>query len=645
MKEIKQWQRVAAYAAMLLCAIGTALYLGQDQNWDMLNYHVYAGYSAVEGRLGIDYFAAGTQSYLNPYSHVPLYLMIKNGFSPKWVVALLALFQAMTLLLVYEIAILLNRRPTGEVSWLAVGLAVLLAFFNPIFLLELGNTFNEVTTGVLVLGGWYILVRQFDRLRALPLVLAGLLIGVAIAFKLSNLMFSVTALPLLLMASPPWKARVRAVIAFAVGGLAGTVLAGGWWAWQLWGMFRNPFFPMFNHIFHSPEMTDGALKHYRFIPDSLGAFLLRPFEMAMPLAGIHAEGVAPDLRFAALLVLLALGALKLSLSTAGRQKWPAEDPFPAFQGQRALLALAVSLGLVWLIWLASSGNSRYFLPMGSIAAVVLASMIVRFSANWRYLGYCVLPLVVVQAATVVWASDLRWTPKNWGATWLEPEIPAMLRQQPYLYLHTSPQSASFLMPYLAPGSSMINPAGSWTMGDSARMRALMQQYSGRIRVMSSIMEERVGPAGELRTGLVRFGLEANMDSCLIIKLRERSIYPSMPAYSYYLTCEVRPLQWSPQRREAFASKMRQVDALLDRLELACPLQFQPRGLVTESDGKEFWRHYNNTDVLINVGANGKVVFHNEFRRGKPHIVGNLDALQSPALDLAAACRGTSQQGM
>jgi hypothetical protein len=524
-------------------------------------------------------------------------------------------------------------------------LAVLFAFFNPIFLLELGNTFNEITTGILVLGGWAILVREFDRLRALPLALAGMLIGVAIALKLSNLMFSVTALPLLLMAPLHWKARLRAVAAYALGGLVGTVVTGGWWAWQLWEKFGNPFFPMFNHIFHSPAMTDGALKHYRFVPDSFAAFLFRPFEMAVPAATIHAEGVAPDLRYAALLIILVLGAVKLTLSAPGRQKWPVSDPFPAFQGQRALLALGVALGLVWLIWLASSGNSRYFLPMGSIAGVVLASMIVRFSANWRYLLYGVLTLVVVQAATVLWASDLRWMYVYSGKTWLEPEIPAKLRQQPFLYLHTSPQSSSFLMPYLAPGSSMLNPAGSWTMADNPTMRALLQRYSGRVRVMSSIYEPRIEYARKLRTGLVRFGLEADMDSCLFIKVRQRSIYPSVSPYSHYISCDVRPLQWSQQRRDAFASKMRQVDALLDRLELACPLQFQPRGLLTESDGSDYWRHYINTDLIMNVGPTGKVVFHNEFRRGKPHLVGFLDALQSPTADLAVACSSTTRMGL
>lgn len=638
MTKIDLWRRGAAYAAMMLCALAAALYMGQDMNWDMLNYHVYAGYSAVEGRLGIDYFAAGSQSYLNPYSHVPFYLMLKHGFAPQAIVAALALVHALTLLLVYETAIVLNRRPNGEVAWFAVGLAVLFALFNPVFLLELGNTFSEISTGILVLAGWYILVCRFDRLRPAPIALAGLLIGVAIALKLTNILFSVTALPLLLMAAPDWKARVRAVGIFALGGLAGVLLAGGWWAWQLWEMFGNPFFPMFNHLFHSPAMTDGVLKHYRFVPDTVGAFLVRPFEIALPRKNVHVENTAPDLRYAALLLLLALGALKYLLSRASVKRWPASDPFPPFQGQRALAALGAALCLAWVAWLSSSGNGRYFLPMGSIAAVVLASLIARISDRWRYLAYGVLTLAVVQVVTVSWATELRWLPVKWGEHWFELDIPEPLRQQPFLHVHTSEQSASFLLPFLAPGSSMLTPAGSWTVDENAATRALMRQFSGRIRVMRRIPPNGRTPAEDMLPGLVRFGLEADMDSCLLIKMRLNVVSGAVPGYAHYLSCQVRPLQWSAQRRADFASQMRRVNALFDRLELACPLHFQPRGMVTESDGSTFFRLYGNTDTKLKRNAAGRVSFANEYLPGEPQTIGQMNALERAMVNPADWCR-------
>lgn len=636
MTQISRWQRGTAYAAMILCAVAAALYLGQDMNWDLLNYHLYAGYSALEGRLGVDYFAASTQSYLNPYSHVPLYLMISHGLAPQLVVAALALMHAAVLLLVYEMAIVLNRRPGGEVAWFAVALAVVLAFLNPVFLLELGNTFNEITTGTLVMAGWYLLMRQFRDLRLLPVALAGALIGVAIALKLSNMLFSVTALPLLLMAPRPWVSRLQAVAMFAVGGLAGAAIAGGWWAWQLWELFGNPFFPMFNHIFQAPEMTSAALKHYRFLPASLGEFLWKPFQMAVPKSAYHSESAMPDLRYAALVLLFLFGALKLACSRAASARWPANDPFPPFQGQRLFAALAMALCLAWVAWLASSGNSRYFLPMGSIAAVLLASLIVRLSPRRYMLVYGALSLAALQLVSVLFAAELRWDPVAWGNAFFEVEVPAPLRGQAYLHWHTSAQSASYLLPFLAPGSSMINPSGAWTLGDNPAIRALLRKYDGRVRAMQYIFPD-TPPSSASFPGLVRFGLEADRGSCLTIRTRMRG-HPLGPAYKTYLSCAVRPLDWTAQQRAAFSSRLQKVDMLFDQLELACPSRFQPRGLLTETDGKTFWRIYSNTDRSLHVRPSGKVSFRNEFNYTDVHVIGTLDSLGQSLGNTAAWCR-------
>jgi hypothetical protein len=67
--------------------------------------------------------------------------------------------------------------------------------------------------------------------------------------------------------------------------------------------------------------------------------------------------------------------------------------FRRSRGGRALGALSLSLLLAWLLWLATSGNSRYFLPMSCLAAVVLASLLCRFSAKPRFLIYSTLALV------------------------------------------------------------------------------------------------------------------------------------------------------------------------------------------------------------------------------------------------------------
>jgi hypothetical protein len=59
--------RVPVYLACSLVFLAVNYALGEDLRWDTLNYHLYAGFSAVHDRFVQDYFAAGPQSYFNPY--------------------------------------------------------------------------------------------------------------------------------------------------------------------------------------------------------------------------------------------------------------------------------------------------------------------------------------------------------------------------------------------------------------------------------------------------------------------------------------------------------------------------------------------------------------------------------------------------
>ncbi len=633
---LKDSRHILAYALIVVLGMAAAHYLGKDYNWDSLSYHVYAGYNAIENRLAADYFAASTQGYLNPYSHVPFYLMLKQGLAPQLVVALLALFHVLNLLIVYEIALLLNRRRDGTTAWVPVGLAVFFAFCNPVFILELGNTFNEITTSVPVLAGWYLLVREFHAPRRNWVALAGLLIGIAVALKLTNLFFSVTALPLLLLAPGSWKARAQSVLVFALAGLAGVLLAGGWWAWQIWEQFGNPFFPLFNNIFHAPDFTDGALKHYRFIPASFAELLLKPFYMALPNQGIHIEMVGPDLRYAALVILLALFAVKSVLGRPGVGKWSAAAPFPAFEGQRLLAALGLGVALAWGMWVLSSGNSRYFLPMSCLASVILATLLFRFTGRPRFLVYASVALVLLQTALAGFGSDRRWTPAGWGASWFELDIPPPLLKEPSLYLHLSALPASFMLPFLAPRSSMMNVSGQYVVKENARTRALMEKYRGRTRVMKRFSKDQF-TADDFNVALVRFRLEADLDTCLSIRFVQRHGPGEADTYKYYISCKTKPLSWPAERFDAYLASKRRMDEVFGRLELMCPHIFQPRGLESEGNGKQFWRNYGNTDTVLEQHGNGLVTYRNVFTN-KPEVkVGMIDVLEKALPAKAAVC--------
>jgi hypothetical protein len=314
-----------------------------------------------------------------------------------------------------------------------------------------------------------------------------------------------------------------------------------------------------------------------------------------------------------------------------------EDPFPAFRQQRALLALSASVLLAWFAWVLSSGNSRYFLPIGSLSAVVLACLLFRFSGKSRFLAYGVAPLIVLQAAMVAYAADLRWQPVNWGKAWFELDIPAEL-QRPQLYLHVGALPASFLLPFLPPGSGMINLTGQYVLEDNASIRALLAQHDGQVRVMRRYSGAVSRPAAQdMNVGLIRFGLEADLDSCASIGFSLQRPAPATSGRVYYVTCPVKPRAWSAAERIDFETRKRRADAVFDGLERLCPRQFQPRGLATESDGQEFWRTYSNTDTLLKQRATGMVSYNNMYTHVEGGDIGNIAVLAKALPDKPKVC--------
>ena len=164
------------------------------------------------------------------------------------------------------------------------------------------------------------------------------------------------------------------------------------WGWAVWQHFGNPFLPLFNQWFASPDFPTAPLRYERFLPASLLDFLLRPFHMLSVRSMVHTEPRAPDLRYAALVVVLAVWA-----ALAARDRWrrraapTAADrrcgggghAGPTQASDRVLGGLLVGLGFAWCLWLQQSGNSRYFLPMAGVTGAVLALVLQRLYLRWR----------------------------------------------------------------------------------------------------------------------------------------------------------------------------------------------------------------------------------------------------------------------
>ncbi len=655
LKRVLVSPRFLVYVAATLLALVTSCLLGKDMQWDTLDYHLYAGFSAIHDRFGLDYFAAAPQSYLNPYAYAPFYLLVTSGLSALEVAGILAVVQSAILWLTYELAIAVAP-PDRARRRIAVGAgAALLAFANPVLMEQFGSSFADITTAELVLAGALVLIGAIRTPSAWRVASAGCLLGAATALKLTNSLdaFSLAVVPLFLPVRWPKRLGAAALYGLSVG--LGFVLVSLPWSIQLQRHFGNPLFPLLNGIFRSPQYTTAPIADFRFIPSSFVAALWRPFAMTAPLRLVHVEKAAPDLRYALLIVLAVLVLARWAARSRGGQA-AAREPGGA-AASRALLALGCAFLINWVIWLRLFGNSRYFIPMACVAAVLVMALACRLLMAWPRVFACAVAVILLAQIHQVQAGAAFRAPYPWeGMQWFDVSVPPPLASQPALYLSIGVQSNSFVVPYLPAGSGFINLQGDYVLGpdgaNGARIRQLISRFSPQLRVLTvdsrgnAARNHDVPHLSDVDDAVEPFGLRVDANSCSRIVSPANPtlevvtfgrMLPRLPQSAWYtrylVTCRLVP---DTAQQQTSALSRRTADLVLDRLEDACPSLFQPRRPETYFIGSNsddyFWvRRYTNTGVMawVHHGRVGfeKVIGDNRVQDGGSELAWERSPLQ------------------
>jgi hypothetical protein len=666
--------RLWVYAALTLLAVLVNYLLGKEMMWDTLDYHFYAGFSALHDRFGRDYFAAGVQTYFNPYVYVPFYALVRTGLPSLVVASVLAVAQSVIFWITYELALAVAPADAPRWRLTAAACAALLALANPILLNQLGSSYADITTSEIVLAAWLLLVHAVRTPGAWRVAAAGLLLGLASALKLTNALHALSACVLLLFLPTPWRGKLRSGLAFAAAMTLGFALVALPWAIRLEHHFGNPFFPLFNSIFRSPQFPTTPMLDYRFVPDSLREALMRPFAIVAPVTFVDDEYAAPDLRYA-LLLLLAVALLVRWGWKRLRRVPGAPAAMADAQSLRALTALGCAFLVDWSLWLTISGNGRYFLAMACVAgtlAVALAFRLLR--ARPKALGYLMAAVFAVQVLQLAFGAGYR-LPAAWDAgPWFEVSVPPALREKPELFLSIGEESNSFVAPFLDRRSAFVNLDGDYVLGpggaNGAHIEHLIQRYSGHIRVaeLESPFDSSKGGGlpdlAHVDDTLAPFGLRAEVGDCATIVIHDvrhrwRKVLPgTLPIHlaqlqgrilrvpvspdGYLATCRVVP---DPASRLALAQAEREPNRAFDRLESECPRLFQPTHPVTEAYGDRrrgyLWmRKYSGTNLSI-VISGGTVRVVDGARGGRPNGLGPESAWAKGPVPVVCGRRGES----
>ena len=340
------------------------IFAGKDLSWDVLNHHIYLPFSLLTGRFATDLFAAGPQSYQFPLGYLPFYALLTADL-PDWMVGIgLSCLHAVAAWPLWQITKLIWPDDTRDRWWRAMGMAM--AWIAPSFLLAAGTSSIDPLANVLVLGALALSLGLRKTFRSIAS--AGALLGLAFAIKPTNAVFVIACAAVVLHQEGFSRVAFWRLTVFAMAAGLVTALTLGPWAWWLWQEFRNPLFPLFNQWFRSEYAPTQPIIADRFLISHPYELIYRLWDFVRPFGMVHTEVRAPDFRpaaFAASLlgVAAAAGFTRLRRSGSSTPRGPAPP--------RPEISLLLFLGIAYILWMISSGNSRYAIPWFMLVGLAL----------------------------------------------------------------------------------------------------------------------------------------------------------------------------------------------------------------------------------------------------------------------------------
>lgn len=353
---------IAGLVGAICCGI-LSWALGQDVNWDLRNYHLYAAHAYLNDRVRIDLAPAGLQSYFPPLADIPYYVMMRSLPAPL-VSFLMGLWQGIAFILLAGIAarVLVDERNRRVlVPMLAVA-----GLTSATFLGGLGNTMGDTGTAPWVLIALYcVLSESVQRRISLHTAMAGLCIGMAVAFKLTNSIYALALAGAVLAGGATWMWRLQRLVLIASLALGVMAAVDGKWFHLMWTEFGNPLLPQFNAWFKSAFATQTMIADVRWLPQSWGERLLWPVIMTLQPHRVS-EAAMPQLIWLLVAFAFACWLVRRVRSSAGMPRVSMGD------GQRAVVWF---VGIAFVTWMSVFSIHRYLTVAEMIAPLALWCLI------------------------------------------------------------------------------------------------------------------------------------------------------------------------------------------------------------------------------------------------------------------------------
>lgn len=507
------WVIHALILAVLCVMAGLySVRMGTDTNWDLKNYHFYAPYALLNGRIGFDLLPGQMQTYFNPFANLPAYFTIRwFNDQPHIVAFLLGAPAGLYAYALGQIAWLMTQAKLGPgwPAWIATAMVTWLGMSGAGVLPLVGTTTNDVTyAGLIMVSVWLVLraaaasPAELSQHRT-AFVVAGALAGAALGLKLTNIIYA-APLGLLVLFFLGFRPAVWMGVAM-VGGFLVTFLPG---AILLWREFGNPTFPLNNHIFRSVDYFSIAVLDLRFLPRSAVQAIFYPFYWIEPNTELVTELRMRDARVALgyVAALIVVGSWLGMLLRRG-----------SFAGARPSFLLLAFCVAAYAAWVHLFGIYRYLVIVESLAGVLVFLALATLLVGWPRLILASLTLIAVGSVALTLYP-------GWGRTRITAQA---IQVQPLpvppgaLVVMVGGAPHSYLVPFMPPdvrivsiSNNLVNSAQEH--GLNRRLRRAISEHTGPVWSLTAPNDNPQVTAAELaayglrlagRCELIRSNLE------------------------------------------------------------------------------------------------------------------------------------------
>ena len=432
------------------CGIVSVL-LGQDNNWDLQNYHAYNAYAFLHDRVTFDIAPAQRQSYLNPLADVPFYLGSAH-LPPRLFGFLMGGLHGLTFGLLFWICFVMFRGLGANLRVVLAALCTGLGVYGPVFIGELGGSQHDNLVGMLVLAAVSLYIEALAKRGTLAgrasrrnLLAGSLVLGAGVGLKMTVMTHAVAVAVAVLLVESSWRARARVLAAFSALFLAGFLLTSGYWMAVLWHEFRNPVFPFYNDLFASPFAETRSFADHSMLPVSVKQALAIPFITAFYNPFTIHQAAYRDPRFGILWFLLVAAVVRWALGrvAVSRGRGATSTALPV--DHRFLLVFFV---VSFVVWEATFSILRYTVCLEVLAPLLIVLTVL---AVWRdrYLRVAVIAAAFIATAVVM--RPIRSGRIPWGSTFWQVTVPTVQDSENAIFVITNGQPLAYLVPRFPPG--------------------------------------------------------------------------------------------------------------------------------------------------------------------------------------------------